>query len=130
PPITQPGQFVVVTAEFLGRLRESGLKGIEVGAIQKKRVPIIDWQDWAPLGQKEMKYPAGNEPENYILRRKHSPETAAALGELYELRFRKGIQISRDGGYHLVASSWDGSDFVVAMDEHPICNYVSQQARD
>ena len=49
---------------------------------------------------------------------------------MYELCFRKGIQVSRDGGYHLVGSSWDGSDFVIAMDEHPIYNYVSQQARD
>src|SRR5687767_10139475 len=83
-----------------------------------------------PLRSKEMRYPAGNEPETYILRRKHSPETADALGELWELRFRPGIQISRECGYHLVRSSWDGSDFVVAMDEHPIYNYVSQEARD
>jgi len=130
PPISQPGRFVVVTAEFLGRLRESGLKGIEVGPVHKKRIPMIDWREWEPFGPKEMKYPAGNEPENYILRRKHSPEAAEALGELFELRFRKGIQVSRDGGYHLVASSWDGADFVTETGEHPIYNYVSQQARD
>jgi hypothetical protein len=130
PPISRPGRFVVVTADFLNRLRESGLNGIETGPVQKKRIPLLDWREWEPFGTKEMKYPAGNEPENYILRRKHSPEAAQELGELYELRFRKGIQISRDGGYHLVASSWDGSDFVIAMDEHPIYNYVSERARD
>jgi hypothetical protein len=130
PPISQPGRYVVVTGEFLSQLRESELKGIEVGPVKKKRVPMIDWREWEPFGTQEMQYPAGNEPENYILRRKHSPETAVALGELWELRFRPGIQIGREGGYHLVLSSWDGSDFVVAKDEHPIYNYVSQQARD
>jgi hypothetical protein len=130
PPISQPGRFVVVTAEFLSRLRESGLNGIESGPVQKRRIPLLDWREWEPFGTEEMKYPAGNEPENYILRRKHSPEAAQQLGELYELRFRKGIQVSREGGYHLVASSWDGSDFVVAMDEQPIYNYVSERARD
>jgi hypothetical protein len=130
PPISQPRGFVVVTAEFLGRLHESGLKGFEVEPVAKKRIASVDWREWEPFGSKEMKYPAGNEPENYILRRKHSPEAADALGELYELRFQKGIQVSRDGGYHLVASSWDGSDFVVAKDERPIYHYVSQQARD
>jgi hypothetical protein len=129
PPISQPGRYVVVTGEFLSRLRESGLKGIEVGRVKKKRIPMIDWREWEPFGTKEIKYPAGGEPENYILRRKHSSETADALGELWELRFKPGIQISREGGYHLVLSSWDGSDFVVARDEHPIYNYVSQEAR-
>ena len=130
PPISQPGEYVVVTREFLRQLRESGLNGIDVGPIKKKRIPMIDWRAWEPFGAKEMKYPAGNEPENYILRRQHSPETADALGELWELRFRPGIQISRAGGFHLVLSSWDGSDFVVAKDDHPIYNYVSEQARD
>jgi hypothetical protein len=130
PPISQPGKHVVVTGEFLGRLRESGLKGIEAGQVRKKRITKVDWREWAPFGSNEMKYPAGGEPENYILRRKHSQEVADSLGELWELRFRPGIQASREGRYYLLLSSWDGSDFVVARDEHPIYNYVSRQARD
>jgi hypothetical protein len=130
PPISQPGKRVVVTSVFLGELRESTLKGFEVGPVTKKRIPKIDWHDWEPFGTKAMKYPAGSEPENYLLRRKHSPEAASALGELWELRFQPGIHVSREGGYHLVPSSWDGADFVVAKDEHPIYNYVSERARD
>src|SRR5262245_52553904 len=48
PPISQPGKFVVVTAEFLGRIRESGLNGIESGPVQKKRIPLLDWREWEP----------------------------------------------------------------------------------
>lgn len=130
PPISQPGRFVVVIDGFLRQLRETGLTGIEVGPVTKKRIPQLDWREWSPFGSKEMKYPAGGEPENYILRRKHSQDTADALGHVWELRFQPSIQISREGGYHLVLSSWDGSDFLVAKDEHPIYNYVSENARD
>jgi hypothetical protein len=130
PPISLPGRFVVVTAQFLDRLKESGLQGFGVGAVKKKRITMVEWREWEPFGPNEMRYPAGNEPENYILRRKHSPEAAGALGELFELRFQPGIQISREGGYHLVLSSWDGSDFLIAKDEDPIYNYVSQKARE
>jgi hypothetical protein len=130
PPITQPGTFVVITAALFQELKASGLKRFEIGPVTKKRITMVDWREWEPFGTKEMKYPAGNEPENYILRRKHSAPAAAALGDLWELRFHPGIMISREGGYHLVLSSWDGSDFVIAKDENPIYNYVSQQARD
>jgi hypothetical protein len=130
PPITQPGSYVIVTTAFLQQLGESGLKGFEAGPVTKKRIPMLDWRAWAPFGTQEMKYPAGGEPENYLLRRKHAPEAADALGELWELRFRPAIDISREGGYHLVLSSWDGSDFVVGREERPIYNYVSARARD
>jgi hypothetical protein len=130
PPISQPTSYVVVTADFLHDMRESGLKGYEVGPVKKKRIPKIEWREWKPYGPKEMKYPAGNEPENYIDRRKHSPEAADALGELWEIRFRPSVIISREGGYHLVLSTWDGADFFVAKDKPRIYNYVSEQARE
>jgi hypothetical protein len=130
PPISQPGNYVVVTEDFARELRNSGLRGFELGRVKKKRITNVEWREWEPLGTKEMKYPAGGEPENYILRRKHSSETADALGELWELRFQPGIQISREGGYHLVGSSWDGSDFVIANNDSPIYNHVSEKAKD
>jgi hypothetical protein len=109
PPISQPRGFAVATAAFLDHLRKSGLKGFESGPIQLTKVPKVDWLEWEPYGTKEMKYPAGGEPENYILRRKHSPEAAVAIGELFEIRFKRGIEVSRDGAI----TSWrlvDGSD--------------------
>jgi hypothetical protein len=130
PPISQPYGFVVVTAAFWEDLRKSGLMGLEVGPILKKRIPRVDWLEWEPYGTKEMKYPSGGEPENYILRRKHSPEAADALGDLWEIRFRPGIQVSREGGYHLVASTWDGSDFVVPKGDWTNYLYVSESARE
>jgi hypothetical protein len=130
PPISQPNRFVVVTDDFLCQLRDSGLQGIDAVPVVKKRITVVDWREWEPFGAKDMKYPAGNEPENYILRRKHSPEAADALGGLWELKFHPAIQISREGGYHLVLSTWEGAELFIAKDEHPIYNYVSEQARD
>ena len=130
PPISQPAQFVVVTDEFLRKLQTSGLKGVYSAPVIKKRVPLIDWQSWEPYGSKPWKYPAGGEPENYILRRKHSPKAADSLGMLWELKFQAGVKVSREGGYHLVADSWNGLDFFVVDEEYKIYNYVSQKARD
>jgi hypothetical protein len=130
PPFSQPSDFVVVTAGFLREIQGSGLTGYLFGPVKKKRISKVEWREWEPYGPKEMRYPAGGEPENYVLRRKHSPETAEAIGELWEIRFQPAIRVSRDGGYHLVLSSWDGSDFIVAQGEHPIYNYVSEKARE
>src|SRR5437879_2180973 len=54
PPISQPGNYVIVTAAFLGELRESELKGFDVGPVKKKRIPNVDWRQWEPYGTKEM----------------------------------------------------------------------------
>ena len=130
PPITQPGRTVVVSAAFLKELQGSNLSGYEIGPVNKKRIPMIDWREWEPYGSKEMKYPTGGEPENYILRRKHSPEAADGLGEIWELRFQLGIQVSREGGYHLVGDTWKGSDFFQADGDYSNNHYVSEKARD
>jgi hypothetical protein len=131
PPISQPNGFVVVTGAFLEELQQSVLTGFDVGKVKKKKVPLVDWRSWTPYGPKKMKYPVGGEPENYIEFGEHSGEAAKDLGELFDLQFRPGIEVSRDGGYHLVAESWSGQDFFVAKDEmmrdHFV--FVSKRAR-
>jgi len=132
PPISQPSYgFVVVTAAFLEELQRSGLTGFDVGKVRKKKVPLVDWRSWKPYGPKERKYPAEGEPEYYIELGTHSPEAAKDLGELFELRIRPGIEVSREGGYHLVAESWAGQDFFTAKDERmrDHFNFVSKRAR-
>ena len=129
PPISQPRGFVVVTSEFLVSLRDSGLTGYEAHPVIKKKITYVDWRNWEPLGSEEMKYPAGSEPENYIERRKHSADAANALGELWHIRFLPGIRAAREGGYHLLGSTWNGGDFLVVDGERPVYKYVSERAR-
>lgn len=122
--------YVVVTAEFLQKVQNSGLTGYDVMPVIKKKVTKIDWRNWEPYGPKEFKYPAGGEPENYIERRKHSPETAEAIGELWHLRFKPGIGRVDDLGIHrLSGKTWNGADFFTE-DERSMHLFVSQRGHD
>lgn len=131
PPLSQPlYSNVVVTAECLSRLQASGLTGYSVIPVVVIKSPKIDWRSWIPYGDQEMKYPAGNEPENYISRRKHSPEASAGFGDLSALLFQPGIDFVYGKEAHVAASSWNQSDFFVDRSERPIYQYVSERARD
>lgn len=133
PPWSMPSwDYVVVTAEFLQKVRDSRLTGYDVIPVIKKKVTNIDWRNWEPYGPKEFKYPAGNEPENYIERRKHSLETAEAIGELWHLRFKPGISRSTDEGVHhfrLSGNTWNGADFFTEGGR-TTTPYVSERGRD
>lgn len=129
PPISIPSwDYVVVTASLLAKLQESGLTGFDVCPVIKKKVTKVDWRAWEPYGSEEMKYPAGNEPENYIVRRKHSPEAASALGELWYLRFQSGIRLGPNR--YLNGPTWTGQDFFVVEGERGTPNLVSEAAKD
>ena len=130
PPISQPSNKVVVNAEFRQLLEKSGLTGLDFAPVILGRVPEIDWLSWEPYGPKSMKYPAGNEPENYILRRKHSAKAAAAIGTLWELQLSEGITAHRLDRYRLDPASWTGADFFLVRGERASGNYVSKKARD
>jgi hypothetical protein len=131
PPITQPSwSYVVVTESFLLQLKGSGLTGYTTIPVVVTKSPKIDWRQWEPYGEKEMKYPSGGEPENYIERRKHSPEASSGFESLTALLFQPAIDFVYGKDAHVVASSWAGTDFFVARTDHPDYNYVSQRGRD
>ncbi len=131
PPFTQPSRsYVVVTESFLSQLRNAGLTGFTTIPVVVTKSPKIDWREWQPYGEKEMKYPAGGEPENYIERRKHSPEASAEFEPLTALLFQPAIDFVFGKDAHVVASSWAGTDFFVARTARPIYKYVSQRGRD
>ncbi len=86
PPITFPDTAdIVVTSAFREKLEGSGLSGLSFHAVHKKRVVYLRWELW-DRRQVPARYPAGGEPENYVLGRRHRPRTAAEMPELFELR--------------------------------------------
>lgn len=86
PPITVSGiSDVIVTDAFRDRLANSGLKGLRFAEVWKKCVVKLDWRSWDLGADEPLRYPAGSEPENYILGRKHDQATADALGSLWEV---------------------------------------------
>jgi hypothetical protein len=91
-PVTTPGTGVVITDAVRERLAESGLTGWLVRPVVKLRIVDLDWQSWPP-GPNPAKYPAGGEPENYVLGRKHNPSVADALGNLWELTAESGASL-------------------------------------
>lgn len=131
PPFSQPSWlYVVVTETLLSDMKNAGLTGFTTIPVVVTKSPKIDWQQWEPYGKQEMKYPAGGEPENYILRRKHSPAASAGFGNLSALLFQPAIDFVYGQHAHVVAASWAGTDFFVARGERPIYNYVSERGRD
>lgn len=86
PPITLAGiSDLLVTGAFRDALTGSRLRGFCYREAAVKRVVRLDWQAWDLGAAEPEKYPAGGEPENYVLRRKHNPEAAASVGRLWEV---------------------------------------------
>lgn len=85
PPISFPWQNVIVTTEMKGTMINAGFMGIVFGEVFKKRIVKLDWHKWDIKAKEPVRYPAGGEPENYILGRKHSDELSKQIGELWEV---------------------------------------------
>lgn len=85
PPITVAGISTrIVTESFRGELEASSLRGIDFRPTVLKRIVRLDWRSWDLTAEDPEKYPAGGEPENYVLGRKHQPEIATQVGPLWE----------------------------------------------
>lgn len=86
PPITIAGiSTPIVTEDFRATLADSDLAGVSFRAANKRRIVRLDWTSWDRTAPEPQRYPAGGEPENYILGRKHDEALANEIGPLWEL---------------------------------------------
>lgn len=94
PPISFPGE-VVVTDAIKRRMGRDVLPRSAFVPVCKKRIVRLAWHEWDAKADEPQRYPAGGEPENYILGRKHDAELARSLGELWEIRAveKPGLQL-------------------------------------
>jgi len=133
PPISLPFMTVVVTADLKTRLGESGLVGAVFQQAVKEHIVHLEWEKWDRNADEPAEYPETGEPEDYILARPHSPETAAHMPALWELCLKNGAEGGREGDrfdptLYIVGSSWDGSDFFTA---HGLgYRFVSERAKE
>jgi len=114
PPIAViQAATVVVDAEFAHALRGAGF-GLSFRPLNLTKVVRLDWEKWDRTASLPKVPPAGLEPENYLMRRKHSPETAAMLPPMLEVVLRKGAYSESHGPrlYNLELlidkGSWNG----------------------
>lgn len=115
PPIAVAGvSDVVVTDDFRQRLAKSGLRGFEFTEVWKKRIVKLDWRSWDLDADEPARYPAGGEPENYILGRRHDPATADAIGAIWEMVI--GQTLEDPGEADLVRSAPSPFSHVLASD--------------
>ncbi|MEM6421786.1 MAG: hypothetical protein AAF698_04285 [Pseudomonadota bacterium] len=84
PPVTQPHWGVIVVSEAAMHVIEAaGLTGCKFVPVEVVRCVKLAWEEWDLDADEPQRYPAQGEPENYVLGRKHSPNTAAALPPLF-----------------------------------------------
>jgi hypothetical protein len=136
PPISFPGVSTVVVTEALKRqLERSGLAGLAFRPVVKKRIVRLEWETWDRTAEDPVKYPAGGEPESYILGRKHVPALAEAMGDLWEICLQARAATERvwtgplpwDVDIFVLRSTWDGSDWFLARGVGYV--YVSERAK-
>jgi hypothetical protein len=77
------------------------------------RVVQIPWQDWDAGNPEPASYPAGGEPENYLLRRKHSESAASTIPPLFE-RYVQDTPGLQSEGMRFNAKRWNGNDIARA----------------
>lgn len=93
PPITVMGiSDVVVTDAFRMELERSELQGFGFAPTVVKRVVRLDWRSWDITAPEPLRYPAGGEPENYILGRKHVPALVDEIGPLWEVTIEEVLE--------------------------------------
>jgi hypothetical protein len=98
PPITFPWPTIVVIESLRRALDKETLSGYDWQSVVKKRIVALDWTQWDLSADDPAKYPAGGEPENYILGRKHDPQAASAMAELWNLYVPSTPGLQREGG--------------------------------
>jgi len=135
PPLTQPDPGIVVTDALRKELERSGLTGFTFVPVVKEKIVAIDWHEWDPAGAEPDEIPESGEPEDYVDDGEHSPEAAAAMGELWRLEIPELARVERDrrivasrAELHLLVATTNGLDFVRSPDVG-YC-FVSDRARE
>ncbi|MEX0718810.1 MAG: hypothetical protein WD066_19615 [Planctomycetaceae bacterium] len=85
PPISFPIGYCLVTDSFRKELESSGLRGLAFATVLKHHIVELHWEDWDRTKELEPWQLPESGPEGYLLDHPHSPETAAAMDDLWLL---------------------------------------------
>jgi hypothetical protein len=117
-------------------LQGSHLTGLGFREVYKEHIVRLHWEKWDPQAE-PARYPASGEPEDYLLKGKHSPTAADEMGPVWSLGMEVCGEIQRAtrqaraiDEITLILNRWDGRDFFLAAAgelEHRVC--VTEAAR-
>lgn len=124
PPITFPGLGgFVMTSKARSMLELSGLNGYSFRQIDKKLIVELHWEEWDLSSSEPAFFPETGEPEDYILGQSHSPQAAAAMGDLWEVTVPRTVTVLRpcrivESYKELTIDSgtWNGDDIFASED--------------
>ena len=86
PPIyVGTRNILIATNETRDFLERAALTGFDFRPTVMKRIVRLDWRHWDFGAEDPERYPAGCEPENYVLGRKHNPNLAEEMAPLWEV---------------------------------------------
>jgi hypothetical protein len=124
PPISFPLGAIIVTDDLRAELLDSGFSGLTCIPASLTKVVRLDWSDWDRDGDPPI-YPAGGEPENYILRRKHDAALAAEMPPLWAWKVKQtpGLQVL--GGFNIRRHLHPGTDVAASG----ACVWVSDRVK-
>ncbi len=131
PPITFPGiGDIVVTDAFRVALQHSALTPLSFRPVHKARIVKLSWDAWDRDAALPPSVPASGEPEDYILKRRHSAAAAQALGDVWEVVLPVAARVERSPGREvsLLLDTWGGDDLFRA--EGVLYNYASPKAQE
>jgi hypothetical protein len=130
PPLSVPGlSGAVVANDFRRALEQSQLTGLGFQPVVKKHIVEHNWQSWSEADFFASLQATKGEPEDLIRSYPHSPATADAMGELWEIWPPECKAEMREEGLVLLRPSLNKLDFVRAfVDWHRL--FVSERAKD
>lgn len=133
PPVYNWGRMLLISDSLKQVLETTDLKGFIFQKTVFKKIVNIDWTNWDLNAADPKSYPAGGEPENYILGRKHHPETADLMEAIWCLELDDqtltGRQKDTSGktNLFLIENSWTGNDIFITKGAGYV--YFSEKAK-
>jgi hypothetical protein len=103
PPITFPFDAIVVTEATKARMETGSFMGLQFAPARYVKVVRLDWHNWDLLAPEPQRYPAGGEPENYIIKRRNCDRTTASMPAIwsFDVPSTPGLQVRGSDRFRL-----------------------------
>ncbi len=120
PPIYEWASMLLVSETTKEKMESSDINGVKFVKTIFKKIVNIDWTKWDLEAENPKFYPAGGEPENYILTRKHNATIADQMEAIWFVKLDDETLTGRDqrlvstrDDLFIIENSWTGNDIFI-----------------